>query len=321
MPTTDSIDYKDVFSRLLGYFKPYKSALAISIVGLVIYGGVDAAMVKLIQPLVDTAFTSPDGSMLKTGAWLILAIFFIRGIASFVSGYGLAWVSNHVIEKMRQQLFNKMLSMPVRYFDKNSSGSLISKITYDTEQVSLATSQVLITIVREGVTILALLTVMFYESWQLSLVFFIVGPLIALVISVVSKRFRIISRSIQQAMGQITTSSEQMLKAHKIILAFSGQVKEATRFQIVNKNNRQQAMKLVAARVSSTPLIQFIGSFAIAIVLYITSYDQMRETLSPGSFITLVTAMGSLMRPLKQVSKVNAELQRGLTACASVFGI
>ena len=220
---------------------------------------------------------------------------------------------------MRQQLFNKMLHLPVRFFDKSSSGVLISKITYDTEQVALATSQVLITLVREGVTIIGLLALMFYESWQLSLVFFIVGPLIGVVISVVSKRFRIISKSIQHAMGQVTTSSEQMLKAHKIILSFSGQTKEAKRFAQVNNNNRRQAMKLVMARVSSTPLIQFIGSLAIAVVLYVVSYEQMRDTLSAGSFITLVTAMGSLLRPLKQLSKVNGDLQRGLTACASVF--
>jgi len=321
MPNAPTILYKDVFYRLLGYFKSYKAALAVSVVALIVYGAIDAAMIKLIQPLIDDGFSSADGSILKLGAMIILGVFLLRGLASFVSGYGLAWVSNHVIQRMRQQLFEKMIHLPVRYFDKNSAGSLISKITYDTEQVALATSQVMVTMIREGVTILGLLALMFYESWQLSLVFFLVGPLIGLVISVVSKRFRIISRSIQNAMGQITTSSEQMLKAHKIILAFSGQDKEAGRFAKINNNNRQQAMKLVMAKVSSTPLIQFIGSFAIAIVLYIASYEQMRDTLSAGSFIAIVTAMGSLMRPLKQISKVNGDLQRGLTACASVFGL
>ncbi|NRA56110.1 MAG: lipid A export permease/ATP-binding protein MsbA [Gammaproteobacteria bacterium] len=321
MPDVATIHYKDVFYRLISYFKAYKAVLAVSVFALIIYGAIDAAMIKLIQPLIDSGFSSADGSMLKMGAGIIVALFLVRGLASFVSGFGLAWVSNHIIQKMRQQLFDKMLQLPVRYFDKNSTGSLISKITYDTEQVALATSQVLVTLIREGVTILGLLALMFYESWQLSLVFFLIGPLIGIVISVVSKRFRIISRSIQNAMGQVTTSTEQMLKAQKIILAFSGEEKEAARFGQINKNNRQQAMKLVVAKVASTPLIQFIGSFAIAIVLYIASYDQMRDTLSAGSFIAIVTAMGSLMRPLKQISKVNGDLQRGLTACASVFAL
>ena len=222
---------------------------------------------------------------------------------------------------MRQQLFRKMLSLPVSYFDKNSSGSLIPKITFDTEQVSRATNQVIIVLIREGATIAYLLGIMFYYSWQLSLIFFLVGPLIGIVISVVSKRFRRISKNIQGAMGKVTTSSEQMLKAHKVILAFSGQDKETVRFDKVNNVNRQQSMKLVAASASSTPIIQLIGSLAIAGVLYGLSLDGMIESLSAGAFVALVTAMGSLMRPLKQISKVNVELQRGLTACASVFDL
>jgi len=312
-------NYKVVFKRLLGYFKPYKAVLAVSFVGLVIYGLIDAAMINFLEPLIDQGITEQDRSILKIGAVVVIGLFLVRGLASFVSTYGLAWVGNHIVRQMRQELFSKMVAMPISYFDQKQSGTMISKITYDTEQVSRATAQVLITAVREGVTIIALLAIMFKNSWQLSLVFFIVGPLIGLVISVVSKRFRTISRSIQNAMGEVTTSTEQMLKAHKIILGFSGQKTEAQRFEKINNNNRQQAMKLVGASASSTPFIQFIGSLAIAAVLLIASIDGLVPALSAGAFLALIGAMGSLMRPLKQISKVNAELQRGLTACASVF--
>jgi len=314
-----ALDYNVVLKRLLGYFTPYKAALVICFIGLVIYGLIDAALIYFIQPLVDQGITGEDRSILKVGAVVVLLMFVIRGLASFVSTYGLAWVGNHIVCKMRGQLFTKMLRMPISYFDKNSSGAMISKITYDTEQVSRATAQVLITVVREGVTIIALLGNMFYYSWQLSLVFFIVGPIIGLIISLVSKRFRKISKAIQDAMGQVTTATEQMLKAHKIILAFSGQQKEVARFEKINNSNRQQAMKLVGASASSTPFIQFIGSLAIAMVLLIASIDGLVPALSAGAFLALIGSMGSLMRPLKQISKVNAELQRGLTACVSVF--
>jgi len=313
------LDYHAVFKRLLGYFKPYKAALLVSFLGLITYGLIDAAMINYLEPLIDQGITASDRSILKIGALIVIAMFIIRGLASFVSTYGLAWVGNHIVCRMRQQLFSKMIAMPISYFDQKQSGTMISKITYDTEQVSRATAQVLITAVREGVTIVALLAIMFMKSWQLSLVFFIVGPLIAVVISVVSRRFRIISKSIQNAMGEVTTSTEQMLKAHKIILGFSGQKKEAKRFDKINNNNRQQAMKLVGASASSTPFIQLIGSLAIAAVLFIASIDGLVPELSAGEFLALIAAMGSLMRPLKQISKVNAELQRGLTACASVF--
>ncbi|MDP2560282.1 lipid A export permease/ATP-binding protein MsbA [Psychrobium sp. 1_MG-2023] len=321
MPSNQSIDFKAVFYRLLTYFKSYKSALIVAFLALVIYGLIDASLIYYIQPLIDKGITGDDRSILGVGAVFVLLIFLGRGIASFISTYTMAWVGNHVIRQMRQQLFSKMLGMPVSHFDSHSSGSMISKITFDTEQVARATSQVMISLVREGVTIISLLAIMFYYSWQLSLVFFIVGPLIGLIISVVSKRFRKISKAIQTAMGQVTTSAEQMLKGHKIILAFSGKEKEAKRFESVNNKNRQQAMKLVGASASSTPFIQFVGSFAIAAVLLITSIDGLIDPLSAGEFMALIAAMGSLMRPLKQISKINADFQRGITACASVFEV
>lgn len=319
MSSTPTFDSKIVAKRLLGYFIEYKSALLLAVLALLVYAGVDASLIYYSQELVDRGITGNDASFLKLGAIFVVGVFVVRGIASFISTYLLAWVGNNIIMKMRQQLFRKMLSLPVSYFDKNSSGSLISKITYDTEQVSRATTQVIIVMIREGATIAYLLGIMFYYSWQLSLIFFLVGPLIGIVIAAVSNRFRRISKNIQGAMGKVTTSSEQMLKAHKVILAFSGQEKEISRFDKVNNVNRQQGMKLVAASASSTPVIQLIGSFAIAGVLFGLSFDGMIESLSAGAFVALVSAMGSLMRPLKQISKVNVELQRGLTACASVF--
>lgn len=321
MSSTPTFDSKVVAKRLAGYFFQYKTALILAVLALIVYAGVDASLIYYSQELVDRGITGNDTSFLKIGAFFVIGVFLIRGVASFISTYLLAWVGNNVIMTMRQQLFRKMLSLPVSYFDKNSSGSLISKITFDTEQVSRATNQVIIVLIREGATIAYLLGIMFYYSWQLSLIFFLVGPLIGIVISVVSKRFRRISKNIQGAMGKVTTSSEQMLKAHKVILAFSGQDKETARFDKVNNVNRQQSMKLVAASASSTPIIQLIGSLAIAGVLYGLSLDDVIESLSAGAFVALVTAMGSLMRPLKQISKVNVELQRGLTACASVFDL
>lgn len=314
-----ALDSKAVFVRLLSYFKAYKAVLGIAFVALVVYGLIDAAMIFYIQPLIDNGFTGSDRGIFKIAALVVTVMFIVRGLASFTSTYGLAWVGNHIVRQMRQELFAKMLVTPIAYFDKNESGAMISKITFDTEQVSRATAQVLITLVREGVTIIALLGTMFWYSWQLSLIFFVVGPIIGIVISYVSKRFRKISKAIQNAMGNVTTSTEQMLKSHKIILAFSGQKKEALRFEKINNTNRQQSMKLVAASASSTPFIQFVGALAIAGVLLVVSIDGLVPALTAGAFMTVIGAMGSLLRPLKQISKVNTELQRGLTACASVF--
>jgi subfamily B ATP-binding cassette protein MsbA len=321
MPSTPTFDSTSVFKRLVGYFIPYKAALALATFALLIYAGVDASLIYYSQDLIDNGIANRDLSYLKLAALFVMGVFVVRGIASFVSTYLLAWIGNNVILKMRRQLFTKMLDLPVSHFDENASGEMISKITYDTEQVSRATTQVMIVLVREGATIAYLLAIMFAISWQLSLVFFVVGPLIGAIISIVSKRFRRISQNIQSAMGHVTTATEQMLKAHKIILAFSGQKKEIKRFNKVNNTNRQHSMKLVAASAASTPLIQFIGASAIAVVLFVMSLDGVVDVISVGGFTALISAMGGLMRPLKQVAKVNVDLQRGLTACASVFDL
>lgn len=319
MSSTPTFDSKLVFKRLVGYFASYKLALFVAAIALVVYGGVDASLIYFSKDLIDNGIADNNLGYLKIAAAFVVGVFIVRGIASFISAYLLAWVGNNVILKMRQQLFTKMLHLPVSYFDENPSGSMISKITYDTEQVSRATTQVVLVLVREGSAICYLLAIMFINSWQLSLIFFLVGPIIALVINSVTKRFRRISKGIQNAMGQVTTATEQMLKGHKVILAFSGQNKEGKRFNKVNNGNRQQSMKLIAASASSTPVIQLIGGCAIAIVLLVMSSEGAVDAISVGSFIALIMAMGRLMGPLKQISKVNVELQRGLTACVSVF--
>lgn len=308
-----------VFKRLVSYFATYRLALAFAALALLIFAGVDASLIYFSKDLIDNGIGKNDLGYLKIAAFFVIGVFVVRGIASFISAYLLSWVGSNIILTMRQQLFTKMLHLPVSHFDETSSGAMISKITYDTEQVSRATTQVMIVLVREGATIAYLLAIMFINSWQLSLIFFLVGPMIALVINFVSKRFREISKNIQNAMGKVTTSTEQMLKAHKVILAFSGQDKEAQRFNKINNANRQHAMKLVAASASSTPIIQLIGASAIAVVLFVMSHEGLVDTISAGGFIALLTAMGSLMRPLKQIAKVNVDLQRGLTACVSVF--
>lgn len=211
--------------------------------------------------------------------------------------------------------------MPVSFHDQQSNGNLISKITYDTEQIETASSKALMVLVREGAYVIGLLGIMFYHSWQLSIAIFILVPIVAIVVKLVTKRFRVISKRIQQAMGNVTRQSEQMVSGHKVILAFGGQDKETKEFQNINNNNRQQRMKMVATKTLSVSTIQFIASFALASVLYLAAQPEMLSSLSPGTFTVVITSMMTLLRPLKQLTNVNSDFQRGLTAAQSVFEI
>jgi subfamily B ATP-binding cassette protein MsbA len=178
-----------------------------------------------------------------------------------------------------------------------------------------------LTLVREGVLVIGLLGAMFYYSWELSVIFLLIGPLVAVIVSFVSKRFRTVSQAIQQAMGSLTTSIEQAVKGHKVVLMHDGQALEAERFSQRNNQNRQQTMKLVTSQILSVSTIQIIASVALAVVLFVASTPTMVEKLTAGIFINVVVCMVMLLKPLKQLTTVNTEFQKGMAACASVFEI
>lgn len=309
------------FKRLLGYIKPYKLAFTVAIIGMIGYAGVDTLFFSQIETLIDEGLTQQDPTILLYGGIFVPIFFIVRGLFNFASSYFLNWVGFKVVTRMRQQLFDHLMKLPVGFHDQHSTGDLISKITYDTQQVAEASSRALLVLVREGAFVLGLLCLMFYQSWQLSLVFLVVGPLIAKVVGVVSKRFRVVSSRIQTAMGNVTTTAEQMINGHKVVVMHEGQKAESKRFADINNTTRNQNMKLVNTRTISTSVIQFIASLSLAMVLVIASFPEMLEKLSAGAFTTLLTSMIMLLRPLKQLTNVNSDFQRGIAAASSVFTI
>ncbi|MFZ3513887.1 lipid A ABC transporter ATP-binding protein/permease MsbA [Vibrio harveyi] len=309
------------FKRLWQFIRLYKSGLIVAVVALVVNAISDTYMISLLKPLLDEGFGSAESDFLRTLPLIVFAMMFIRGVSGFVSTYCLSWVSGNVVMQIRRMVFNHFMHMPVSYFDKEKTGNLLSRITYDSEQVSAATSSALVSIVREGASIIGLLVLMFYNSWQLSLVLFAVAPVVAFGISVVSKRFRKISRNMQTMMGNVTASAEQMLKGHKVVLSYGGQDIEGKRFEKVSNQMRQQSMKLVTAQAAANPIIQMIASIAIVVVLYLASIDSIKDQLTPGTFTVVFSAMFGLMRPLKALTSVTSQFQRGMAASQTLFAL
>lgn len=314
-------DPRAVYRRLLQYAKPYRTGFIAAIIGMIGYAAVDASFISMIQPFIDHGIQDKDREFLKYAPLVVILMFILRGACHFIATYCISWVGGHIVKDIRQQLFSHILRLPVSFHDKHSTGELISKITYDAEQVKNSLTKALIVLVREGAFVIGLIAVMFYHSWQLSLIFFLIAPLIAVIVSFVSKRFRQLSRRIQHAMGGVTTASEQMLNGHKVILSFGGQALEDERFANVNNNTRTQAIKMDSAQAISSGLIQLIASFALAFVIYMASSPDMLGQLSPGSFSAIVTSMVVLLKPLKQLTTVNSDFQRGIAAAASIFSI
>ncbi|QLB20201.1 lipid ABC transporter permease/ATP-binding protein [Vespertiliibacter pulmonis] len=309
------------FKRLWPMISPFKLGILVAMVAMILNAASDAYLITMLKPLIDEGFGgNSDRHFLKIMAFVVIGLIFARGITSFISSYCLAWVSGKVVMTMRQKVFKHLMFMPVTFFDQNSSGKLLSRITYDSEQVASSSASALQSVVREGVYILFLITTMFYYSWRLSLVLFLVGPVIAVLIRLVSKRFRMLSRNMQESMGSMTESAEQMLRGHKVVLSFGGQEVEETRFNRTSNDMRRKGMKMVAASAISDPIIQIIASFALAVVLFVAgSPDIIGDSLTAGEFAAVIGALMGILRPLKTLTNVNAQFQRGMAACQTLF--
>ncbi|MEK9497601.1 lipid A ABC transporter ATP-binding protein/permease MsbA [Photorhabdus sp. P32] len=309
------------FRRLWPIITPFRIGLIVAAVALILNAAGDTLMLSLLKPLLDEGFGKASSDVLKWMPLIVIALMVMRGLSGFVSSYCISWVSGKVVMQMRRRLFSHMMGMPVSFFDQQSTGTLLSRITYDSEQVASSSSSALITVVREGASIIGLFILMFYYSWQLSLILIVIAPVVSLVIRVVSKRFRDISKNMQNSMGQVTASAEQMLKGHKEVLIFGGQKVETERFNKVSNHMRQQGMKMVSASSISDPIIQLIASFALAFVLYAASFPEIMDTLTAGKITVVFSSMIALMRPLKSLTNVNAQFQRGMAACQTLFAI
>lgn len=309
------------FKRLLPYISIYKSVLFISIIALIINALSETYMISLLKPLLDEGFSSSESDFLMKMPYIILIIITIRGASGFISTYCMSWISSNVVMKIRRELFNHFMRMPVSFFNKESTGELLSRITYDSEQIASASSSALVKIVRESASIIGLLGLMFWSSWKLSIVLVVIVPIIAFSISFVSKRFREISGKMQDSMGRLTSTSEQMLKGHKTVLMFGGQDIERERFEKTSNIMRQQSMKMVVAQGLANPIIQLIASFALVAILFLANVDSIKENLTPGTFIVVFSAMFGLLRPLKGLTSVTSDFQRGMAACNTLFSI
>ncbi|MGC1149115.1 lipid A ABC transporter ATP-binding protein/permease MsbA [Pantoea agglomerans] len=312
---------RQTFGRLWPTISPFRLGLLVAGVALIVNAAIDPFMLTLLKTLLDDVIGKNNHGILRWMPLVIIGLILIRGVSGYISSYCISWVSGKVVMTLCRRLFSHMMGMPVAFFDQQSTGTLLSRISYDCEQVASSSSGSLVTVVREGASIVGLFVMMFYYSWQLSLILLVLAPIVSLAIRIVSRRFRTISKNMQNTMGQVTSHAEQMLKGHKEVLMFGGQQVETSRFEQVSNKMRRQGMKMVSATSLSDPIIQLLASSALAFVLYAASFPSVMATLTAGSISAVFSAMLMLMRPLKSLTNVNAQFQRGMAACQTLFAI
>jgi subfamily B ATP-binding cassette protein MsbA len=308
-----------VYRRLWSYSGAYRAMFAAAILAMAVYAGSQTAFVYITKLVTDQSFVARDMQFIRWVPFMILGVFFIRGIADYVATYSMSWVGRQVIKRMREQVFAKFLALPTRFYDQSSSGALLSRLTFNIEQVAQAASQVLTTLFKDLLTIVGLVIYMFWVSPRLSLFVLVVGPLIGLIIRGLSKRFRRYSTRIQNSMGDVTQAAEQVLEAHKVVKVFNGEAQEIEGFERVNEKNRQLNMKLAAAKAASGPIIQLVAAIGLSSVVFVATREDLSGGMSVGEFVSFIGAMLLIMAPLKHLTNINGPLQQGIAAGQSIF--
>ena len=308
-----------LYLRLLKYTFKYKIVFIVAVLAMAMFAVTDTAFAALIKPLLDGSFVDKDPETIRLFPFVLMGLFLLRGISGFISTYGIAWVGRNIIKTIRQEMFEKLVHMPTKTYDFASSGELLSKLTYDTEQVAEAATKAITVIVRDGLTVIGLLGLMFYQSFILSVGLFVIGPVIAIFIKVMSVRFRDASKHIQESMGYITNVVEELISGHRVVKIFGGEKSEKNSFEDVNNNNKERHLKLALIQGISIPLVQFIVALFLSIVIYFVTSDEYLKEISVGTFMSFITAMILIFAPIKRLAEINVVLQRGLAASESVF--
>ena len=336
------------YVRLLGYVRRYWLAFVVSICGLVLHSAAEVAFVDLLGYITDTVATitgsrSADASLPSTGmtaffaellfgesladsSWMVIPVFLIlvslvRGLGYLIGSYGLAYVANYLVHALRIDILNKYLKLPFGFFDRSMAGHLVSVVTFNVQQVTEAATKALKTLLQQGSLVIGLMSYLFYVNWKLTLFFIAIMPLIALLVALVSKRFRLISTRIQSAMGDVTHVTQEVVNGYQEVRIFGAEDAERLRMELASHSNRRQNMKMALTEGISNPLVMLIVSLAFGAITGFMLNPTILQTMTTGSFITFLVASGMLIKPIRQLTEINSSIQKGIAAAASIFEV
>ena len=309
------------YKRLLGYTRRYWAIGLIAFIGMLADGGGLALFTNLLRTIVDKLFIQKDPYLIFWMPIWIIVIFVVRSLGTFVSDYGMSYIGRHVVQAMQRDVFNVYLKLPASYFGSEPSGQQVSRITYTSEQVAAASSTAAKTAVTDGFTVLAMFVVMLHNSAYLTLSLLLLVPAIAFVATVVSRRYRQISRRIQGTMGSVTSTVEESVGAHREVRVYGGQAHERNRFDDITRHTRRLNLKIAATNAAASSTVQLVAATALAALVFLGTRPQILQSMSPGVFLAVLTAMGTMLASLKRLTTVQSNIQRGIAAAEDIFAV
>ena len=317
-----------IYFRLLMYVKPYAGLFALSIVGFLIFASTQPMLGYILKYFVD-GLSNPEAvlfpsvpflrdlQLLQAVPLLIILIAAWQGLGSFLGNYLLAKVSLGLVHDLRVQLFNNLLTLPNRYFDNHNSGHLISRITFNVTMVTGAATDAIKVVIREGMTVIFLFASLLYMNWRLTLVMIAILPLIAVMVSTASKKFRKQSKKIQVAMGDVTHVASETIQGYRVVRSFGGEVYEQKRFFKASQSNTNKQLRMTRTGAIYTPALQLVIYSAMAVLMFLVLY--LRGDASAGDMVAYITLAGLLPKPIRQLSEVSSTIQKGVAGAESIF--
>ncbi len=306
--------------RLLSYLKPYWWALALTVIGFAINAGTEIWIAKLLQYITD-AINNNDQAKQNLFPLIIIVLFFVRGVGSFLGNYYTALVSRNLVYELRVQVFNKLLRLPSTFYLANPSGTISSKLIFDVEQVTAASTDSMKTLLRDGLTVVALIGFLLYSNWRLTLILFVVLPPILWLIRIASKRYLKLSKGIQETMGEVSHITNEVVSGYHVVKNYGGQAYESGRFDLISKKNLRQGMKIVVTNSINTPAVQLLMAMAMSVVVWLALRPAVIDNISAGEFISYIAAAGLLSKPVRSLTDINQKLQKGIAAGESIFAL
>ncbi len=309
------------YRRLLSYLKPYRFLAFPVVLAMAVDAAALATFAGLIKPMLDGLFTKHNPEMIFWLPIVILAIFSLRSMATFVTNYGMAYIGRGVVQALRMDVFRHYLKLPADFFVTEASGHQIARITYTAEQVAHATTEAVRVSIIDSLTVIGMSVVMFYYSWRMTLVLFGMVPAIAIVVYIVSRRYRSITHRIQSSMGSLTGVVGEAVSAYREIRIYGAQAYESQRLEDVANHNRVLNVKVQSTNAASTSLVQIIAAVALAGIVFAATRPSILASMTPGTFAGLMMAMGGMMPSLKRLTNVQSIMQRGISAAQDIFAL
>ncbi len=309
------------FARILGLLSPYKGRLALGVGGMLVTAATEPAVAGLMKLLLDEGFTKAGNFPLWWVPVIVVGIFVIRGLSTFTTNYMMAWVTGRLMTQLRQQMFTRLLDVPLGFYDKQSTGQVINTMMVEVQQILDMLRGVIVVLVRDSLTIVGLMVYLLWLNWRLTLVTLALVPVIAIVIRLTAKRLKRLITQNQWLNGEITQTIEETTRARQVIKIFGGQAYEARRFEQRSMKLRGFMIRMAATMATTEPITQFINSFSVSVIIMIALAQAGDGNMTVGGFASFITAMLMLLTPLKHLAGVNGPLQRGLAAGELVFGL